>query len=100
MRKALGKEPKTPYEETNYAAPAPNSDKWSSEAIAARSKARPWRMEQLKMAEVLKENPGFEFLLSCWDDDPALRILIKKLVVRFPQWGFVAVDGVLIKWNE
>ncbi|RCJ40959.1 hypothetical protein A6770_36800 [Nostoc minutum NIES-26] len=76
------------------------SKRWSSEAIALRSKVRPWRMEKIKTAEVLKENPGFDFLQEGWQDDPALRIVIKKLVVKYPQWGLVAVDGVLVKWEE
>ncbi|QSJ20492.1 hypothetical protein JYQ62_18430 [Nostoc sp. UHCC 0702] len=33
------------------AAPVPLPEKWSSEAIALRSKARPWRMEKIKTAE-------------------------------------------------
>jgi hypothetical protein len=45
------------------------------------------------------QNPGFDFLLSCWNDDPALQIVIKKLLAKFPQWGFAIVDGVLMKWN-
>ncbi|MBW4617308.1 MAG: hypothetical protein KME21_29615 [Desmonostoc vinosum HA7617-LM4] len=52
------------------------------------------------MAEQLRENPGFDFLMECWEDDPALRIVIKKLVVKFPQWSFVVADGVLLKPNE
>jgi hypothetical protein len=44
------------------AAPVPTPDKWSSEAVTARSKARPWRMEKLKMAGILGEKPDFEFL--------------------------------------
>ncbi|WP_341530188.1 hypothetical protein WKK05_13375 [Nostoc sp. UHCC 0302] len=69
-------------------------DKWSSEAlftaeaIAARSKARPGRMQKLKLAEVLRENPGFEFLHECWNDDPALQIAIRKLLAKFLQWNF------------
>jgi hypothetical protein len=57
-------------------------------------------MDKLKMAEQLRENPGFDFLMECWEDDPALRIVIKKLVVKFPQWSFVVADGVLLKPNE
>lgn len=30
------------------------------------------------MAEVLKEPPGFEFLAECWNDDPALQMVIRK----------------------
>ncbi|MBC1259127.1 hypothetical protein ACN23B_27615 (plasmid) [Anabaena sp. FACHB-709] len=52
------------------------------------------------MAEQLRENPGDEFLSEYWADDPALRIVIKKLVVKCPQWGLVAVDGVVLKWEE
>ncbi|MFQ4142119.1 hypothetical protein [Chlorogloeopsis sp. ULAP02] len=46
-------------------------DKWSPDMIAARSKARPWQMDRLKMAEQLRENPGVEFMMECWADDPA-----------------------------
>lgn len=52
------------------------------------------------MAGLLKENPGFEFLLKCWQDDPGLRIVIKKLLVKFTQWGIAWVDGILVKLNE
>ncbi|MFN6567938.1 hypothetical protein [Dendronalium sp. ChiSLP03b] len=93
-------EPKDHREDQSSALSVPQPDKWSSEAIALRSKARPWRIEKIKTAEVLKENPGFEFLLECWQEDPALQIVIKKLVAKFPQWGLVAVDGVLVKWEE
>ncbi|WP_277933026.1 hypothetical protein [Nostoc sp. FACHB-892] len=39
-------------------------------------------------------------LLECWNNDPALQIVIKKLLAKFPQWGIAIVDGVLMKWNE
>lgn len=45
-------------------------------------------------------NPGFDFLQESWNDDPALRIVIKKLLVKFPQWGIAIVDGVLVDWYE
>nr|WP_322666217.1 hypothetical protein [Dendronalium sp. ChiSLP03b]MDZ8209000.1 hypothetical protein [Dendronalium sp. ChiSLP03b] len=51
------------------------------------------------MAEQWRENPGVDFLMECWADDPALRIAIKKLVAKCPQWGLVAADGVLVKWE-
>ncbi|MBE9210057.1 hypothetical protein IQ244_26895 [Nostoc sp. LEGE 06077] len=75
-------------------------EKWSYEAVVERSRVRPWRMEKLKMAEQWRENPGDDFLMECWADDPALRIVIKKLVAKCPQWGLVAADGVLVKWND
>ncbi|MBH8554982.1 hypothetical protein I8751_22060 [Nostocaceae cyanobacterium CENA357] len=56
-------------------------------------------MQKLKLAEVLRENPGVEFLRECWKDDPALQIVIKKLLVKFPQWGIACVDGVLVDWD-
>ncbi|WP_341531411.1 hypothetical protein WKK05_37505 (plasmid) [Nostoc sp. UHCC 0302] len=87
-------------EDNCSAAPVPQPEKWSPEAIVARSKARPWRMEKLKMAGILREELDFEFLVECWEDDPALQIVIKKLLVKFPQWGFVVTDGVLMKWND
>ena len=30
----------------------------------------PLRLQKLKMAGILKQNPGFEFLQECWQDDP------------------------------
>ncbi|WP_375495276.1 hypothetical protein [uncultured Nostoc sp.] len=61
---------------------------------------RPERMQKLKLAGNSEENPGFDFLQECWSDDPALRIMIKKLLAKFPQWGVACIDGVLVKWNE
>ncbi|WP_256091397.1 hypothetical protein [Nostoc sp. KVJ20] len=57
------------------------------------SNLRPERMQKLKLAANSVQNPGFEFLQECWNDDPALQIVIKKLLAKFPQWGIVAVDG-------
>ncbi|WP_229557837.1 hypothetical protein [Nostoc sp. XA010] len=57
---------------------------------------RPERMQKLKVAANSGENPGFEFLKECWNDDPALQIVIKKLLAKFPQWGIAIVDGVLV----
>ncbi|MHC0068395.1 hypothetical protein ACWATR_36960 [Nostoc sp. UIC 10890] len=70
------------------------------EDIAVRSQARPLRMEKLKMASQVGENPGFDFLQQCWNDDPALQIVIKKLLAKFPQWRIAIVDGVLVKWER
>jgi hypothetical protein len=92
-------EPKNHREEVCGVISDSNPEKWSYEAVVERSKIRPWRMEKLKMAEQLRENPGDDFLMECWADDPALRIVIKKLVSKFPQWGLVAVDGMLMKWD-
>ncbi|QFS51264.1 hypothetical protein [Nostoc sphaeroides] len=66
------------------------------EDIAIRSQARLLRMEKLKMASLVGENPGFDFLQQCCHDDPALQIVIKKLLAKFPQWGVAIVDGVLV----
>ncbi|MBD6620532.1 hypothetical protein FNW02_33340 [Komarekiella sp. 'clone 1'] len=81
------------------ALPVPQSEKWSRRAIVARSNMRQSRMQKLKVAANSGENPGFDFLLSCWDD-PALQIVIKKLLAKFPQWGIACVDGVLVDWEE
>ncbi|MBD2535346.1 hypothetical protein H6G97_40515 [Nostoc flagelliforme FACHB-838] len=43
-------------------------------------------MQKLKVAANSGQNPGFDFLKECWDD-PALQIVIRKLVAKFPQWG-------------
>ena len=51
------------------------------------------------MASLVGENPGFDFLYQCWNDNPALQIVIKKLLVKFPQWGVAIVDGVLVNWQ-
>ncbi|MBW4689697.1 MAG: hypothetical protein KME40_32535 [Komarekiella atlantica HA4396-MV6] len=93
-------EPKNHHEGESWALADSNPEKWSHEAVVARSKARPGRMQKLKMAERLGENPGDEFLMECWADDPALRIVIKGLLSKFPQWGIACVDGVLVKANE
>ncbi|WP_175586781.1 hypothetical protein [Nostoc sp. UIC 10630] len=93
-------EVKVDHEGKSSAAPVPNPEKWSHEAIVARANARPQRMQKLKVAANSGENPGFDFLQECWDDDPALQILIKKLLAKFPQWGLVAVERVLVKWQE
>jgi hypothetical protein len=53
------------------------------EDIAIRSKTRLLRMEKLKMASLAGENPGFDFLQQCCHDDPALQIVIKKLLAKF-----------------
>ncbi|MBD2535737.1 hypothetical protein H6G97_42820 [Nostoc flagelliforme FACHB-838] len=58
------------------------------------------RMQKLKVAANSGENPGFEFLQECWNDDPALQIVIKKLLAKYSQWGIAIVDGVLVKWNQ
>ncbi|QHG20301.1 hypothetical protein [Nostoc sp. ATCC 53789] len=54
------------------------------------------RMQKLKVAGNSGQNPGFELLQECWNDDPALQIVIKKLLAKFPQWGVACVDGVLV----
>ncbi|WP_226889853.1 hypothetical protein [Nostoc sp. MG11] len=77
-----------------------NSEKWSHEAIVARSNLRPERMQKLKLAANSGQNPGFQFLQECWNDDPALQIVIKKLLVKFSQWGIAIVDGMLLNWEE
>ncbi|MBD2532856.1 hypothetical protein H6G97_26030 [Nostoc flagelliforme FACHB-838] len=58
---------------------------------------RPERMQKLKVAANSGQNLGFEFLHECWNDDPALVIVIKKLLMKYPQWGIAIVDGVLVK---
>ncbi|WP_226889904.1 hypothetical protein [Nostoc sp. MG11] len=92
-----GVEVKAVHEGTCSVAPVPNAEKWSHEAIVARSNLRPERMQKLKVAGNSGQNPGFEFLQECWSDDPALVIMIKKLLVKFPQWGIAIMDGVLIE---
>ena len=52
------------------------------------------RREKLNRAANSGQNPGFEFLKECWNDDPALQIVIKKLLAKFPQWGIAIVDEV------
>ncbi|MBG1260459.1 hypothetical protein F8S20_15665 [Nostoc sp. BAE] len=65
-----------------------------------RSKARLLRIEKLKMASQVGQNPGFDFLQECCHDDPTLQIVIKKLLAKFPQWGIACVDRVLVECNE
>ncbi|MBW4425216.1 MAG: hypothetical protein KME50_12370 [Nostoc desertorum CM1-VF14] len=72
---ASGVEVKADHEGKSSAAPVPSAEKWSHEAIVARSDMRPQQ--------------------ECWDD-PALQIAIKKLLAKFPQWGIAVVDGELV----
>ncbi|MBN3907103.1 MAG: hypothetical protein HWQ35_11240 [Nostoc sp. NMS1] len=95
-----GVEVKADHEGTCSAAPVPNAEKWSHEAIVARSNVRPVRREKLNRAANSGENPGFDFLQECWNDDPALQIVIKKLLAKCPQWGVAIVDGVLVDWER
>ncbi|MBC1224955.1 hypothetical protein GNF10_25720 [Nostoc sp. UCD121] len=60
---------------------------------------RPVRREKLNRAANSGENPGFDFLQECWND-PALQIVIKKLLVKFPQWGIACVERVLVNWEK
>ncbi|WP_242061237.1 hypothetical protein [Nostoc linckia] len=60
------------------------------------SNVRPERIQKLKLARNSGQNPGFDFLQECWNDDLALQIVIKKLLAKFPQWGIPVVDGVLV----
>ncbi|MBG1268494.1 hypothetical protein F8S12_19840 [Nostoc sp. WHI] len=86
-----GVEAKADHESEGSAVPVPNPEKWSHEAIVARSNMRPGRMQKLKLAAHSGQNPGFEFLQECWNDDPALQIVIRKLLAKFPQWGIAIV---------
>lgn len=81
------------------ALPVLDAEKWSEEAIAGRSQRRSARTARLNTAKALGENPGFEYLQECWNDDPALQIVIKKLLVKFPQWGIACVEGQLVDGN-
>ncbi|WP_373530136.1 hypothetical protein [Nostoc sp.] len=78
-----GVEVKTVNEGEGCAVSVPNAEKWSHEAIVARSNMRPERMQKLKLAA----NSSFDFLQECWNDDPALVSAIKKLQAKFPQWN-------------
>ena len=95
-----GGEIETVDEGESSALPVSQTEKWSHEAIVARSNLRPERMQKLKVAANSGQNPGFDFLQECWNADPAIVIAIKKLLVKFPQWDIVCVDGVLVKWND
>jgi hypothetical protein len=94
-----GVEVKADHEGKGSAAPVVNPEKWSHEVIVARVNARSERMQKLKAAGNSGQNPGFEYLQECWDD-PALQIVIKKLLAKFGQWGIAIVDGVLVKCDE
>ncbi|MBD2732032.1 hypothetical protein H6G96_38705 [Nostoc sp. FACHB-892] len=84
-----GVEVKANHEGESSAVSVPIPEKWSHEAIVARSNMRPERMKKLKVAANSGHNPGFDFLQECWNDDPALRIVIKKLLAKFSQWSIV-----------
>ena len=58
------------------------------------------RMHKLKVAANSGQNQGFDFLQECWNGDPALQIVIKKLLAKFPQWRIACVDGQLVNCNQ
>ncbi|MEJ6486858.1 hypothetical protein N0Y54_37330 [Nostoc punctiforme UO1] len=91
-----GVEVKAVDEGEGSAVSVPNPEKWSREAIVARANMRPERMQKLNVAANSGQNPGFDFLQECWSDDPALQIVIKKLLAKYSQWGITIVDGVLV----
>ncbi|MHC5746723.1 MAG: hypothetical protein ACYTXT_33495 [Nostoc sp.] len=93
-----GEEMKAVNEGESSAASVSSPEKWSHEAIVARSNMRPERMQKLKVATNSGQNPGLDFLQECWNDDPALQIVIKKLLAKFPQWGIAIVNGALVDW--
>jgi hypothetical protein len=95
-----GVEIKAVHEGESSAPPVSQTEKWSHEAIVARSNMRQSRMQKLKVAANSGQNPGLGFLQECWNDDPALVIVIKKLLVKFPQWGVAIVDGALVDWER
>ena len=70
----LGVGVKAVDESESSAASVPNPEKWSYEAIVARSNVRPEHMQKLKLAGNSGQKPGFDFLQECWNDDPALVI--------------------------
>lgn len=94
-----GDEDKANHKGTGSVPPVSQTEKWSHEAIVARANARPERMQKLKVAANSLQNPGFDFLQECWDD-PALQIVLKKLLAKFGQWGIAVVAGVLVDWEE
>ncbi|QFS52405.1 hypothetical protein [Nostoc sphaeroides] len=63
-----GVEMKADHEGESSAASVTSAEKWSHEAIVARSNMRPLRMQKLKVAANSGQNPGFDFLQECWDD--------------------------------
>ena len=63
-----------------------NSVDWNEEARLERKKLRPERKRRLIAALAIGQNPGIEFLRSCWEDIP-LTILVKQLISKFPEWG-------------
>nr|WP_322714606.1 hypothetical protein [Nostoc sp. ChiSLP03a]MDZ8215859.1 hypothetical protein [Nostoc sp. ChiSLP03a] len=97
---ASGAKVKAVHEGESSAVPIPSVEKWSHEAILVRSNMRPVRRQKLNRAANSGENPGFDFLQERWNDDPALQIVIKKLLAKFPQWGIACVDGVLVDWED
>ncbi|WP_265276665.1 hypothetical protein [Nostoc sp. KVJ3] len=66
-----GAEVKADHEGESSATPAHSAEKWSHEAIVVRSNMRSVRREKLNRAANSGDNPGFDFLQECWQDDPA-----------------------------
>ncbi|MDF5722706.1 MAG: hypothetical protein PUP91_19945 [Rhizonema sp. PD37] len=80
-------------------AAAPSAmEKWTNEAIAQRIQQRPARQDKLKRAGMFGDNPGFDYLRECWDD-PSLRIMVRRLIAKFPQWRVACIQEELVDWE-
>ena len=75
------------------------SSLYSKEAIAERMELRPQREKRLLMIHRLGDEPDFDFLCECWQDLP-LKLKIKKLLQKHPEWGIEVVDNELVRTGE
>ncbi|MEH1870726.1 hypothetical protein [Nostoc sp.] len=85
-----GVEVKGTHEGESSAAPVPSAEKWSHEAIVARSSVRLERMQKLKVVANSGQNPGFDFLAGEFLEDLKPDAITLALIenTRFTYLGY------------
>ncbi|WP_242055599.1 hypothetical protein [Nostoc flagelliforme] len=57
-------------------------------------------MQKLKVAANSARIRGWTFCKTAGRMTPRKQIVIKGLVRKCPQWGYVVVDGQLVEWER
>ncbi|WP_242055881.1 hypothetical protein [Nostoc flagelliforme] len=96
-----GERVKADHEGESSAAPVPNPEKWSHEAIVAFVKcATGAYAETHALREIRGRIRSLTFCSHVGMMIPRKQIVVKKMLAKFPQWGIACVDGVLVDWEE
>ncbi len=89
-----------PSRREGSAAPVTSAEKWSHEAIVAFVKCA--TVAYAETHGLRRIRGRIRVLTFCKSVGTMIRrkqIVIKKLLVKCPQWGIAIVDGVLVDWE-